>query len=134
MYVPSPHLVQHTAQWGKTNKVTAKPLYRAVAHVSLRKLLCNAACLRSVHPALSSDKAAFSNTDQFKIGITDAGFEVPFFDRSEATVLTAARLSLANTGKKGRAKFSFCDWDADTAGPGFCQLILMLNVEDASHQ
>ena len=90
-------LAERAAQWGKTKKVTAKQLYRAVAHVSFRNFFCNAACLHHVHHPLSPHKAALSNTDQFKIVITDAGFEVLFFNRSEAAVLAAARRSLANT-------------------------------------
>jgi hypothetical protein len=94
-------LVERGAQWGKTKKGTAKPLYRAVAHASLRNFSCNAAFLHHVHYLLSPLKAAISNTDQFKIVIIDAGFQVHFFDRSEAAVLAAARWSLANSGKKG---------------------------------
>ena len=41
-------LVERPAQWAHTKKVTATPLYRAVAHVSLRNFLCNAACLHCV--------------------------------------------------------------------------------------
>ena len=41
-------LVERAAQWAHTKKVTATPLYRAVAHVSLRNFLCNAACLHCV--------------------------------------------------------------------------------------
>ncbi len=39
--------------------------------------------------------------DQFIIVIIDAGFQVLFFGTSEAGVFAAARLSLANNGKKG---------------------------------
>jgi hypothetical protein len=81
-------LAERAAQWGQTKKVTPKPLYRAVAHVSFRNFLCNAACLHHVHNPLSPHKAALSNTDQFKIVITNAGFEVLFFDRSEAALPT----------------------------------------------
>ncbi len=42
-------LVERAAQWGETEKLTAKPLYRAVAHASFRNFLCNAACLHCVH-------------------------------------------------------------------------------------
>ena len=95
-------LVERAAQWGKTKKVTVKPLYRAVAHVSFRNFLCNAACLHCVHNPLSPHKAALSNTDQFIIVIIDARFQVLFFDRSEAAVFAAARSSCQHW-RKGRA-------------------------------
>ena len=41
-------LVERAAQRAHTKKVTATPLYRAVAHVSLRNFLCDAACLHCV--------------------------------------------------------------------------------------
>ena len=122
--------VERAAQWGKTKKVTPKPLYRAVAHVSLRNFLCNAACLHSVHNPRSPHKAALSNTDQFKIVVTDAGFEVLFFDRSEAAVLAAARRSLANTGKKGVPSYVVLTGMLTLLASGCWQLISMLKVKD----
>jgi hypothetical protein len=129
-------LAERAAQWGKTKKVTPKPLYRAVAHVSFRNFLCNAACLHHVHNPLSPHKAALSNTDQFKIVITNAGFEVLFFDRSEAAVLAAAHRSLANTRKKGVPSYVVLTGMLTLLASGCWQLILMLKgkefVPDAS--
>ena len=129
-------LVERAARWGKTKKVTAKPLYRTVAHVSFRNFLVNAACVHRAHTPLSPHKAAISNTDQFKIVVTDAGFEILFFDRSEAAVLAAARRSLANTGKKGVPSFIVVTGMLTLLASGCWQLILMLKgkefVPDAS--
>ena len=123
-------LVERAAQWGKTKKVTAKPLYRAVAHVSFRNFLCNAACLHHVHHPLSPHRAPLSNSDQCKIVIPDAGFEVLFFDRSEAAVLAAARRSLANTGKKGVPSYVVLTGMLTLLASGCWQLILMLKGKD----
>jgi hypothetical protein len=118
------------AQWGQTKKVTAKPLYRAVAHVSFRNFLCNAACLHHVHNPLSPHNAALSNTDQFKIVLTNAGFEILFFDRSEAAVLAAAHRSLASTGKTGVPSYVVVTGMLTLLASGCWQLILMLKGKE----
>ena len=74
-------LVERAAQWAHTKKVTATPLYRAVAHVSLRNFLCNAACLHCVQWRFDCITVQF-----IIVVIIDAGFQVLFFDRSEAAV------------------------------------------------
>jgi hypothetical protein len=112
-------LVERAAQWAQTKKGTPKPLYRPVAHASLLSFSCNAACLQCVNNPPSPHKASLSNTDAFNIVIIDAGFQVRFFDRSEAAVLAAARQCLANTGAKG--------------GPNYVVLTGMLKRPGLSH-
>jgi hypothetical protein len=107
-------LVERAAQWANRKKGTAKPLYRAVAHVAFRNFLCNAACLHCVHNLLSPHKATLGNTDQFIIVIIDAGVQVLFFDRSEAAVFAAASTSCQHW-RKGRASLCCSDWDAAQA-------------------
>ena len=74
-------LVERAAQWAQTKTVTATPLYRAVAHVSLRNFLCNAACLHCVQWRFDCITVQF-----LIVVIIDAEFQVLFFDRSEAAV------------------------------------------------
>jgi hypothetical protein len=82
----------------------------AVAHASLRNFLCNAAFLHHVHHPLSPHKAALSNADQSKIVSTCTGFEILFFNRSEAAVLAAGSPSTScQQWQKGRARLCCCD-------------------------